>query len=371
MSINATGIIFSNMHDEEMHEITNCRTMGALPYGGRYRLIDFPLSNMHNSGITNIGVIAKSNYQSLLEHLGSGKEWDLSRKRGGLFIFPPFGRLACGVYKNKIEAFYGIITYLKKTENDYFAITDCDTICNMNWEKPLNHHISQKADITLLYYRVNPEKEIPNETVYTLSDEGLITDIKTNQTVTGPSFIGTNMWIIGKSFLISLIEDAVAHNLESLERDILQKKINVYKIAGWEIDGYIRKTNSMTDFFHANLDLLESKNRDDLFSKNGPIYTKVLDYIPAKYGDTANVTNSLVSDGCTIHGLVENCILFRGVHIGKGSKISNSILMKNTRTGEGVTLNYVLADKEVLFNDNRVLMGCETHPLYISKGSKV
>lgn len=371
MSMNATGIIFSNMHDEEMHEITNCRTMGALPFGGRYRLIDFPLSNMHNSGITSVGVVAKSNYQSLLEHLGSGKEWDLSRKRDGLFIFPPFSRLASGIYKNKIEALYGIINYIKKAKNDYLAITDCDILCNMNWEIPLNYHINQKADITLLYYRICPEREIKNETVYSITSEGLISDIRVNQNIIEPCCIGTNMWIIGKNLLVSLLEDAIAHNYENIEKDIFQKKLKDYKIFGWEMEDYIRKTNSITDYFHANMDLLDNNNREDLFYKHGPIYTKVLDFVPAKYCDTAMVTNSLISDGCVIEGSVENSILFRGVHIGKDSKISNSIIMNNSKVGDNVTLNYVLADKEVIFNDNRALMGYELHPLYISKGSVV
>ncbi len=371
MSINAIGIIFSNMHDEEMHEITNCRTMGALPYGGRYRLIDFTLSNMHNSGITSVGVIAKSNYQSLLEHLGSGREWDLSRKRDGLFIFPPFSRLAAGIYKNKIEALNGIMTYIKKSKNDYAVITDCDAICNLNWELPLDYHITKKADIMVIYYRINPEREIKNETVYSVSPEGFVTDILIHQNIQRPCCIGTNMWIIKKNFLVSIIQDAVAHNLENIEKDIFQKKINQYKIAAWEFDGYIRKTNSICDFFQANMDILNPSIRDELFYKYGPIYTKVLDVVPAKYGDSAKVSNSLIADGCVIEGQVENSILFRGVKIGKGSKISNSIIMKDSKTGENVTLNYILADKNVVFNDNRMLMGCDLRPIYISKGSNV
>ncbi len=371
MSLNASGIIFSNMHDEEMHEMTNSRTMGALPFGGRYRLIDFALSNMHNSGITSVGVIAKSNYQSLLEHLGSGKEWDLSRKQDGLFIFPPFSRLSAGIYKNKIEALHGIMTYIKKSRNDYLVITDCDTICNLNWAVPLQYHINKNADVTVIYYQITPSQELKNETLYTISPDGFVTDILINQNTFKPCSIGTNMWIIKKSLLVSIIEDATSHNLENIERDILQKKLNQYKIAAWEFDGYIRKTNSICDFFQANMDILNSRIRDDLFYKYGPIYTKVLDVVPAKYGESAEVSNSLIADGCEIYGSVHNSILFRGVKIGKGSKISNSIVMKDSKTGENVTLNYILADKNVVFQDNRMLMGYEGRPIYISKGANV
>jgi glucose-1-phosphate adenylyltransferase len=371
MSTNATGIIFSNMHDEEMHEITNSRTMGAVPYGGRYRLIDFALSNMHNSGVTSVGVVAKSNYQSLLEHLGSGKEWDLSRKRDGLYIFPPFSRLSSGIYKNKIEAISGILNFIKKSKNDYIFLTDCDTLCSLDWTKPLQFHMNTKADITLICYYNNSHTELKNQTIYTLSKESIITDILLKQTTSSSSHVGTNMWVISKSLLISLIEDAVAHNYEDLEKDILQKKIKEFKVVAWKFNGYIRKINDMCDFFHGNMDILNPTIRNELFYKNGPIYTKVLDAIPARYEKTAKVSNSLISDGCIIAGEVENSILFRGVKVGKATKVSNSILMKDCKTGENVNLNYVLADKNVNFSDNRILTGYDLHPIYISKDSTV
>lgn len=373
MSTNATGIIFSNMHDEEMHELTSSRTMGSLPFGGRYRLIDFSLSNMKNSGITSVGVITKSNYQSLLEHLGSGREWDLSRKRDGLFIFPPFSRLATGFYKNKIEALNGIMTYIQKTKNDIFVITDCDTICNLNWKEPIQYHIKQKADITLLYYKLYPDSEIEvnKETIYTISDQGLITDILINQKITEPSNVNTNMWIIKKNLLIHMIEDAIAHNYESMEKDIFQKKLNQYKFAAWELKGYVRKTNSILDYFNANMDLLNTKVREELFYRNGPVYTKILDLVPAKYSKEAEISNSLIGDGCVIEGTVTNSIIFRSVKVGKGTKISNSVIMDRCKIGENVSLNYILADKSVVINDNRVLSGCELRPSYLNKGSNI
>jgi glucose-1-phosphate adenylyltransferase len=359
------------MHDEEMHEITNTRTMGALPFGGRYRLIDFQLSNMRNSGITCVGVITKSNYQSLLEHLGSGREWDLSRKREGLFIFSPFCSQNTGIYKNKVEALNSIMGYIKNARKDYVVITDCDTICNINWNEPIEYHKEKKADITLLYYEVNPIKERKNETVYHISNEGYITDILMNQTIQSSSFVNTNMWIINRNLLIKMIEDAVAHSLESIEKDIFQKKMNQFKIAAWEMKGYVKKTNSIYDYFQANIDLLESEIRNELFTKNGSIYTKEYDVVSARYTETAEVTNSLVADGSVIEGKVENSILFRSVKVGKGSTISNSVIMDDCLIGENVSLNYILADKNVVFNDNRTLAGYELHPSYISKGSIV
>jgi len=374
MSVNALGIIFSNIHDEELNEITKCRTMGSLPFGGRYRLIDFALSNMHNSGVTSVGVIAKNNYQSLIDHLGSGKEWDLSRKREGLFIFPPFGRFNSGFYKNKVEALYGIIDFIKKSSYDYILLTDCDVICNLDWKVPLAYHISKKADITIAYFYKNPEDDSSNdktETIYPVSKDGFVTDILLGQKLQKRSCVGTNIWIIGKNQLETILEDAMAHNLENIERDVFQKKLNSYKIAAWEFDGFIRKINSLNDFFHANLDLLNPSIRKELFSKNGQINTKVLDDIPAFYGSSSNVSNSLIADGCLIEGSVENSILFSSVHVGKNSRISNSIIMQDSKIGENVNLDYVLADKKVIFNDNRTLVGYNLRPIYIKKGSNV
>lgn len=371
MDINAAGIIFSNMHDEEMHEITNCRTTGALPFGGRYRLIDFALSNMRNSGLTSVGIVAKSNYQSLLEHLGSGKEWDLSRKRDGLFIFPPFSRLASGIYKNKIEALHGILSYITKSKYDYILITDCDVICNLDWKIPLSYHISKKADVTVIYFKKNPGNEKRNETVYSISPDGYVKDILINQKVEEPCFIGSNMWIIEKKFLINMINDAVAHSLEDIERDIFQKRLDQFKIAAWEYKGYITKINSILDYYQSNMDLLDPAVRNDLFYKNGPIYTKVLDVVPAKYANEAVVSNSFIADGCIIEGHVENSILFRGVQVEQGSVIKNSIIMKDSKTGKNVNLDYVIADKAVTFKDERMLIGCDTRPIYIGKGSTI
>lgn len=371
MNLNAIGIIFSNMHDEEMHEITNSRTMGALPFAGKYRLVDFMLSNMRNSSVASVGIVAKSNYQSLLEHLGSGKVWDLARKREGLFLFPPYGRSSAGIYQNKIEALNGIMTYINKSRYDYVIITDCDTICSMDWEEPLSFHITKGADITVISYKLKEGEERRQETVYSISAEGLVTEIKISQTAGEGNFIGTNMWITGKQFLVSVIQEAMAYSLTDIERDIFQKNIGRYKLAAWEYEGFLRKINSMNDYFKANMDILEPKTREMLFYNYGPVYTKVMDDIPARYGSNAKVSHSLIADGCLIEGQVENSILFSAVTVEKGAVIKDSILMKGTFVGENALLQYVLSDKSAVFCNGRILVGCEQQPIYVDKGSKL
>lgn len=370
MSVNAMGIIFSNIHDEKFNELTANDTLGAIPFGAKYRLIDFSLSNMHNSEITNVGIIAKNHYQSLINHIGAGEEWDLARKKNGLFIFPPFCQTPSGYYRNKIDALYGISSYLKKSKCDYVLLSDCNVICNLDWRKPLDYHISKKADITFIYYTQMTDHDHNYETIYELSDDGYVNHIRINSKITDSTAIGTNMYIIGRSLLISLIEDAMVYHYDCLESGIFNQWAKQYRIAAWEHQGYIRLLNSIEDYFKANLDIINPTIRKDLFSKYGNIYTKTTDEVPTKYGNLAEVSNSIIGDGCLIEGSVENSILFNGVTVGKGTKISNCVLMKNCRTGDHVDLSYVLVDKNVSFGNNLVLSGYEK-PLYVRKDSVV
>ncbi len=371
MNLNAIGIIFSNMHDEELQEITNNRTMGALPFGGKYRLIDFPLSNMRNASMASVGIVAKSNYQSLMEHIGSGKVWDLDRKREGLFLFPPFSRTSSGIYQNKIEALEGIKNYIQLSRYDYVILSDCDTICNLDLEELLAFHITNNADITVMVYRLKEGEERIQETVYGISEKGLVQDIRLAQKAVASDCIGTNIWITGKEFLINMIQEAAAYSHSDIVKDIFQKNVGRYKLVAWEYKGYLWKINSLCDYFKANMDILQPRARHELFYNYGPVYTKLTDEIPARYGNSAYGVNSLIADGCIIEGQVENCILFRGVTIGKGAVVKNSVLMNNTKVGENAILNYTITDKRVHLSKGRTLVGCEEQPVYVRKGSRL
>jgi glucose-1-phosphate adenylyltransferase len=372
MTMNAMGIIFSNMHDQKLQALTLNRTMASVPFGGRYRLIDFVLSNMYNSGITKVGVITKSNYQSLIDHLGSGKEWDLSHKREGLYILPPFSRSGSGVYKSRIEALAGISEFIRKSTYDNVILADCDTICNMDFNEAVQFHIKNRADVTAIYKRRKLKHETDEDAVtYEVGSSGKVTAVIINPETDGMVNTGFNIWIVRKSFLEHIIAQAVSNGDESWERDILQKQLSQHRIFGWQFEGYSAQINSTSDYFTANTDLLLGDIRQELFFKYGHIYTKVRDEVPAKYGSNAAVKNSLVADGCVIDGTVENSILFRGVHVGRGVRIKSSIIMQGSSVGNNTTLNYAIIDKDVTIKDNRTLMGYDTYPLYINKGSMV
>lgn len=367
---NVVGIIFSNMHDDTLRNITNIRTFGSVPFGGRYRTIDFPLSNMVNSGVNKVGVITKSNYQSLMDHLGSGKAWDLSRKREGLFILPPFGN-GNEMYSNRIEALDGISNFLRQCKEEYVIISDCDMICNLDFQKVLEAHLDTNADITIVYKNSKMPTDLIEPVVLELNSNNKVTDIITGYKDDEKSSWSLGIYVMKKSFLKKTISEAVSRNRTNFIRDILQLGVLESKIYGYCFDGYVGALDSMQSYFKVNMDLMNIKVLSDLFNPMRPIYTKVRDEMPAKYGLGSVVTNSIIADGCVIDGEVENCVLFRGVHVGKGAKISNSIIMQDTVIGDNTVLNYVVSDKDVVFNNGKAMMGVESYPVYVSKGSVV
>lgn len=368
--MSAVGIIFSNIHDENVPELSSQRTMGSIPYGGRYRLIDFALSNLVNSGVTTVGIITKNNYQSLMDHLGSGKDWDLARKTGGLVLLPPFGAKDNeGLYKNRLEALKSITGFLSRRSEDYAILCDCDGVYRMDFSDIIDYHEEKQADITLVCHT----EEIANSSKYTLvqSDEtGRVTEIQLDETVSGTHKYYSNILIINRLFLIRLIADAVAHGYKSCRRDILQRNLKTLKIYAYDFKGYHATIDSFGSYYMHNMELLNKSVRDELFGARD-IYTKVRDSAPSKYGDECVVKNSLVSDGCIVEGRVENSILFRGVRVGKDAVIKNSIIMQDAVVGDNVNLNCVITDKNVVIRNNRVLSGCEIRPYFLAKGTVI
>ncbi len=366
------GIIFSNMHDEMLRELTERRTMASVPFGGRYRFIDFALSSFVNSNIQSVGVITKSNYQSLMDHLGSGREWDLARKREGLFILPPFGNAGAGIYRGRIEALSGILGFIRHSSARYVALADCDTICNIDVREVVAAHIEKEAEITIVYQKktLTPDNA-RDATILSCDASGRVRDVMLTPDVGGERFVSLNLMVMEKLLLERLVVENMSRNLYSLERDVLQARASQLKIYGYEYTRFCAKIDSMRDYYDANMLMLRKEVRDELFLPHRPIYTKVRDDMPARYGLNAQVTNSLIADGCTIEGEVENSILFRGVTVGKGAKVQNSIIMQDTSVGDKSVLGYCITDKDVTIKDNRTLMGYLSYPVFIAKGSVV
>ena len=366
--MNALGLVFSNIHDNNVPELTQERTMGSIPFLGRYRLIDFALSNLVNSGVAKVGLITKSNYQSLMDHVGSGKDWDLARRRGGLHILPPFGLKDNVLYNTRLEALRGAKNFLARSNEEYVIMTDCDNVCVINFDKILSEHIAKNADISLIYVKkdANDVKDVLSKMVIETADNGRVTDISFSPRVQGEINLYTNVCILKRTLLQTLIADAFSHGYSHFGKDVLVRNVNSLRIFAYKHEGYYVSLNSLQSYYSESLKFLDKKVRDEIFKKVD-IYTKVKDSAPTRYGANAVVKNSLIADGCVIEGTVENSIIFRGVKIGRGTVVKNSILMQGTITGENVTLNAIVTDKNVVIKDRRNLSACETLPFYISK----
>lgn len=360
--------------------MTATRTMASLPFGGRYRLVDFALSNMVNSGITKVGIVTHNNYRSLMDHIGTGKDWDLARRGGGVIILPPFvtayeNPRAGKLYTTRLEALMGVMEFIKHCNENAIVLSDCDVICNINLSAVLEEHEQDGADLTIVTKQMNlgtMEPHIANSIVYA-DEDGNVTDfVEHTRLLRGEHDVSTNIMVFSKSFLLTLLLHALAHGYTAFYQQALSYAMGSARIRIYRHDGYFAKIDSLSNYYRANISLLRSGMRDALFNvKDRPIYTKVRNSPPTRYGDSAVIANALIADGCRIDGTVVNSILFRGVQVRRGTVVKNSILLQDSFTGENVTLNCVIADKNVVIRDARTLSGHESLPFYISKGKMI
>lgn len=367
----ALGIIFSNIYDDHFGELTSRRTVASLPFGGRYRLIDFVLSNMSNSGIYQIGVITKYNYRSLMDHLGSCQEWDLVRKNEGLVILPPFVGGNTGVYKGKLEALYTALQFIEESNGDYVVLSDSANLCNIDFKEAVKTHAKSGADVTSIVTPACGGNEV-YPLVFSAKD-GTVSKISIDCEAENGSYVGMGMFVIDRRLLCDIIKEAHKDGYVHFERDYMQKRFNdgSLKLALHVFDGVVLRNTSISTYFANNLKLLDAEVRKGLFLPNSPIYTKVRDEIPTYYGDGCAVSHSLAADGCVFRGSVNNSVIFRGVTVEKGAKVSNCIVMQGSRIDKDAVLEYVILDKNVTVSGGTVLKGTADHPLIIEKGANV
>jgi len=370
------GLIFAQNPETSMGELLAKRSLAAVPFGGRYRIIDFMLSNMVNSAIINVGITTPYNYQSRTDHLGTGKAWDMDRKNNGLFILPP---IETGDSAEKgqegVDVIHGVKRYLTRSQQHYALVADCNTLCNIDFDKAFDFHLEHGADVTMIYHRI-PEiaqRELKRHILLDTDETGRVRDIHVYPAQQKTDLSYMHMFIIRKDLLMELVDDAVAHGKHSLAKDIFLPNLDRLNFCAYEHTGVHLKIDDIKSFFNANLAILEKETRDELFGlKDGmPIYTKVKDTVPTKYGKKADVSNSIIADGCVIEGTVKNCILFRGVHVGKGASLENCIVMQNSQIMDNCMMANVIFDKEVILRTGKKLIGQDTYPMIIGKGTVV
>ncbi len=373
----ALGIIFPNSYDSLVPELVTERLMASIPFASRYRMCDFMISSMVHCGIDNISILVRKNYHSLMDHLGSGREWDLTRKNGGLNIVPPYAQKQVKMYEGPIEALESIRGYLKKQNEKYVIMTDSNVAVNFDFNDLLHAHMASGADATVVYRK----QEIPDslirqstETVdmyYALGINGdHVSKIYVNPTEKGKMNFCLNIYVMERERLIRMIDDAYVHGYTNFVRDILERQIEHLDVRGYCYDGYVAQIHDMKSYFEENMKLLQEENLNALFSEN-QIYTKIRDDNPTRYINGSKAKNIMVADGCVIEGEVENSVLFRGVRIGKGAKVKNCVLMQDTVVEDNASVEYVITDKDVTITEGKSLTGNDSFQVFVAKGQTV
>lgn len=373
----ALGIIFPNSYDSLVPELVTERLMASIPFASRYRMCDFMISSMVHCGIDNISILVRKNYHSLMDHLGSGREWDLTRKNGGLNIVPPYAQKQVKMYEGPIEALESIRGYLKKQSEKYVIMTDSNVAVNFDFNDLLHAHMASGADATVVYRK----QEIPDslirqstETVdmyYALGINGdHVSKIYVNPTEKGKMNFCLNIYVMERERLIRMIDDAYVHGYTNFVRDILERQIEHLDVRGYCYDGYVAQIHDMKSYFEENMKLLQEENLNALFSEN-QIYTKIRDDNPTRYINGSKAKNIMVADGCVIEGEVENSVLFRGVRIGKGAKVKNCVLMQDTVVEDNASVEYVITDKDVTITEGKSLTGNDSFQVFVAKGQTV
>ncbi len=367
--ITAMGIILTGGQKEKLKELTLSRSVAALPIGGQYRIIDFVVSNMVNSGIIKVGVITQSNYHSLMDHLGAGKDWDLDRKKDGLFILPPYvTKDNMGWYKGTADALVNNLAFLRKSSQKYVVLHGSNGIYTMDYQSALRAHVETDSDITMIYKEFKTE-DLPSPSPYgILQMEGnRVVGLEEKPYLPKTNHVSMGIYILKREFLMELLEDSNVRQGYDWVKDVLMPTAQRDKVSGFPFKGYWQPIHSIQDFYKANHDMLNMLIRYELFYGPGPVYTKVKDEVPVQYKGKGFAVNSIVADGSLIEGTVENSILFRGVYIAPGAVVKNSILMQDTVIHQGVELEHVILDKEVRINRHKRLMGQSNYPLVIPK----
>jgi len=370
--MNVMGIIFAN--DGSLGGLTDKRTMASLPFGGRYRQVDFALSNLSAAGVRHIGIISRHHYQSLINHVGAGEEWGLELEEGGLEFLTPYAMSATDSYRGKLESLHSAMDFLTYgSEDEYVIMTDSAILSNIDMKDVLEDHIQSGKDITVVTKTgiANGTKML--DLAVKLDKKGEVEDIAVDYAAPAEYLASMDIFVLSKKWLVQQVREHIARNLFHMDRDLVlglwqkgQLSINVY-----QFPGVVMYNESTEEYFLNSMALIDTKTRHDLFSYNHPVYTRVRDRVPSYYGEDCEVENCVLADGCIIEGEVENSVLFRNVTVCADAEVENCIVMNDTIIGEGAQLKYVILDKDVTVRPGAKLYGTKNNPVIIKRGDTV
>ena len=364
------GIIFAN--DVAIDDLTKKRTMASLPFGGRYRQVDFHLANMTAGGIRHLGIVSRSNYQSLMNHVGSGEEWGLELGQGGLEFLTPYALGNDDRYRGKLENLHAVIDFLQYAEEDYVVLSDSSILTNLDINAIVASHIASGADLTMVAKPgVGNGKKVLDLAVK--MEDGNIADMVVSYPATEEYLASMDIFVVGREWLIEKVENNVARDKFHMDRDLVlgQWKAGTININVYEHTGVALYNESTAEYFANSMALLDKATRDGIFHGHHDVYTKVRDRVPAYYGEECEVENSLIADGCMLEGKVEDSILFRQVTVCEDAEVEHCIIMNDTVIGKGADLKYVILDKNVTVTPGTKLRGDKNHPIIVKRGETV
>lgn len=358
------GLINLSESDHQFGLLTKERPLAMLPFAGRYRIIDFALSNMVNSGITNVGVFTGSKVRSVIDHLGSGQPWDLDRKINGLFIFSPTYDYNKGYQRlGDIGLFHQNRNFIEYSDQEYVLLCKSYYVGNIDFRALFERYLESKAEIGIVYKRIDDfERRFIGADRISIDENGHFKSIGTNLGMSDRFHLSMEMYFFKKELFLQLLSDAVEAGEHNFMKQVLLDAFNRYKVQPIEYLGSMYSINNVKNYYDANMHTLNPEQAHELFYRKGQIFTKVKDEPSTFYGPNAQVRNSFVANGCRIEGFVENSILFRGVRIGKGCIVRNSIIMQKTTVEENSHLNYVVLDKRSLVKSSVTLIGDPSSP---------
>lgn len=359
------GIINLDENENKVTDLIKQRTLPSIPIAGRYRIIDFVLSNMTNSGIESIGVFMKRKSRSLIDHLTNGRPWDLHRKRDGLRIFN-FGEY--DPTYDDVHNFIENIEFIRNGRKDYVLISPSYMICNIDYNKIMDEHKKSDTDITIIYKSIEKDnKKFYDCDFLKINNKNEVTEIyKTNNNEDSHN-LSMEMYIMKTNLFINIINESITNGLYRKIKDYIKNNLNSLKVIGSEFKGYLSCINSVNAYFNSNMDLLDEKINSEIFYSDRPIYTKVKDEGPTKYSNSSNISNSIVANGSYIEGEVSNCIIGRRVHIREGSIVKNSIVMQNSVIGMNSIIDNVIVSKGSRVAEKKELIGRKNRPITIQK----
>ena len=361
------GIIFANINDTLLKKLTSKRSMASVPFGARYRLVDFPLSNLVNAGVSSVGIITKENYRSLMDHLGNGVYWDLDRKNGGLYLLPPYLTSGTKRYNGTVDALHGAFDYIDRCNAEYMVLCNADTIANIDLNAALKSHIEKKADITLVYHNGKPPVNNADLMLFQMDGDDRIESIGFEPKADEDTDYFAGSIILSRKLLMRLVEEAYSEGQVSFTADVIADMTDRLRIYGFRHNEFVAVLDGTDAYYKASMALLDTNVRRQLFGRGRPVFTKTRDDMPTRYGTKANVKNSIIADGCVINGTVKNSILFRGVTVEKDAVVENCILMQETAVGTGADIKNVIADKNAAIGDNMILKGTPQKCVFVKK----